>query len=454
MKSIRYFKRILPVIIAVASTVTLWSCRKDSEQVADPYVRFGGNMQELYYDAVGGKTNIDIFTNVKDWRINIMYYTSEESWIDVFDNRGNESGRVTVTVGENGYAGGFREAEIQVVDKTNFVFGSLKILQRPTEAYLELDMNGITSLTMLGKGGEAAVKVRANVPWEAKVVGGSGDWIDFTGQDVGSLNLNVARKGDAGKRSATIRLAMIGTGNDSNFVDPSLRQLGSESYFENAEKKSVAELISHIDAMPGGAGVINDNYYLEAFVTSDRSRKNTPGEAVFVQDDSGRGMQLLFNADDNDFALNDKLVIQLIGATAIRETGSESLLVNMPGKVNVNSRESSQGIAPVVLDNFAQIDQYENTLVTVNPIEFVIPMGTYMNAQESSYGPLPAEDERALPLGDTPRETGIIMRDSKGQTVRLYSSYVFTDKVSTTIQPGSGALTGIVMKRAIATLAR
>ena len=102
------------------------------------------------------------------------------------------------------------------------------------------------------------------------------------------------------------------------------------------------------------------------------------------------------------------------------------------------------------MEDISQLSQYENRLVTLRDVEFVLPYGTLCNINEAvaAYGiEQPAKYQRSADYNDLTLEYGHYLRDGKGRLAKLYTSWSFTERGLHLIPEGTGDITGIVNKR-------
>ena len=107
-------------------------------------------------------------------------------------------------------------------------------------------------------------------------------------------------------------------------------------------------------------------------------------------------------------------------------------------------------VEPVVIDDLTKLPAYENRLVTLRNVEFALPYGTLVNINEGvSYLGIKqgAAYQASADYNDLTIEYGHYLRDAKGNTAKLYTTWSFTERALSMIPEGAGDITGIVNKR-------
>ena len=103
-------------------------------------------------------------------------------------------------------------------------------------------------------------------------------------------------------------------------------------------------------------------------------------------DDGEAGMWIEFeNAEDNVYEEGDKLSIHLYGQKLSIDSYCNSIKLDELASSCVKTVLPGSELTPVVLESFADISKYENRLVTIKDVEFVLPYGTLVNINEAGY---------------------------------------------------------------------
>ena len=163
------------------------------------------------------------------------------------------------------------------------------------------------------------------------------------------------------------------------------------------------------------------------------------------------GLRVEFDdAVDNTYDLNDDVAIHMYGQSIARDTYTNGLKIDGLTSSAVQSAVPGKGVEPIVVEDISQLSQYENRLVTLRDVEFVLPYGTLCNINEAvaAYGiEQPAKYQRSADYNDLTLEYGHYLRDGKGRLAKLYTSWSFTERGLHLIPEGAGDITGIVNKR-------
>lgn len=103
-----------------------------------------------------------------------------------------------------------------------------------------------------------------------------------------------------------------------------------------------------------------------------------------------------------------------------------------------------------MIDDLTRLPEYENRLVTLRNVEFALPYGTLVNINEGvTYLGIRqgAAYQASADYNDLTIEYGHYLRDAKGHTAKLYTTWSFTERALSMIPEGAGDVTGIVNKR-------
>lgn len=471
----RIFLKLKPIAcLFIAAYMSLTACTDDSAQsglycrLEDGRTEFEFDCQGTVYDksgkrytlyeayANGTSPRLSLYSNYDEWRLEPAFKGDEE-WIFMWPNSGAGSGRFFLTVDENTEAS-VRRTEINVISHNSIVY-TFSITQSGAAPVLELDMDGMTRQTVIPEGGEVNLKVRTNTLWKPSVAQGA-SWISFRDKSDDEVTIVAEANPDDDPRSADVVLTMSGSGNEDVSQVFTIVQQGGRSAFSKARKVTVAELLS----LTGGrACTIDENLYVEGWVTSDRTKNNVEqhfisydkvdgryvaavtNRQMWLQDDSGRGICVEFTKDEyNSYSLDDLLTLHVADQsfTIDEQTGTLKLSGIMPAAVK--SATHGSGAAPVSVSSLADMQAYENTLVTLRGVSFAMPYGTLFNTDERFCY---YTDENLAQMDASTRQYPHLLFDSAGNSIRLYTASTFPERHARMIPAGSGDVTGIVTKR-------
>ena len=435
-------RRILPVLFA---TVLCMAC-SDDDTDARPYLHVVDDLYEVNYDVEGGVQDFVMYSSYGHWTLQTTYAEDEE-WLTAWPAEGDGDARFAVKVNKNDRAAS-RQATLNVVVEGESV-ATITFNQSGAEPVLKVDVKE-SGRTVSVKGETFNVGVEANLGWVAELVDpADAAWVtvgDYT--DDMQTFVCAANESDT-PREAKVTIKAYGTSLSQTF---SIHQADRSSAFELAEKVTVAELLAL------GEGKIARNVYVEGTVISDRTTRNYPlayldeytANTMFVEDATG-GLWIEFDdAVDNTYDLNDDVAIHMYGQSIARDTYTNGLKIDGLTSSAVQSAVPGKGVEPIVVEDISQLSQYENRLVTLRDVEFVLPYGTLCNINEAvaAYGiEQPAKYQRSADYNDLTLEYGHYLRDGKGRLAKLYTSWSFTERGLHLIPEGAGDITGIVNKR-------
>lgn len=414
------------------------------------------NALDMAYSVSGCSMRLALFTNMGDWRIETLY-TEDTKWVDVYPARGKNDGRFWLTVDHNatGYS---RVAMVNIIAQDRVV-RTIEISQKPGAASIEVDMDGMTSFAFPIAGADREIRIKSNVGWKPVAEGGAADWISFAEQTEESVKVIVAGNPNEESRQGVVAFVMSGTGNDNVAARIEINQKGQSSNIERAQLKTIAEILAE-----AADGAVKGNVYIEATVVSDPERKNADpvvltwvkedgkepaatlnNRYMWVQDDSGRGLLIEFeDGAQNIYKVGDKLKIHLVEQKLSTDNATGGLKISGITSEEIPETLGTGSVTPVALEDFSQIGQYENTLVTVSPVEFALTMGTYVNVNETVY-----HDTTTDGRIDGPAQYAQVLRDKEGRTMLLYTASSFVDRFKRLIPKGSGSLTALVVKNIV-----
>lgn len=394
MKTIRHDSK-LPLRLGLLLFLTFAgvACSQDETAVEDPYVRFGEEISELSYDRTGGSQDFEMYTNMGDWTIETSFVEDAE-WIDIWPREGHNSGRFTITIGEN--TGAFaRFGTINVVVGGKSV-KSFTVRQTSGDVIFALDM-GNNTLKASAQGSEFNIALLTNIGWKAEVVGDAGSWIEI-GQATDTTQLVSVKPNTGAERTGEIRFTALGTGLESFYTNVYIKQFDQEHDPYNGTRQTIAQIKERLN---NGIGHITENLWVEATVVSDPSLLNFENNQMVVQDESGQGLLIEFaNTKDNIYKLNDKLKLHLYEAEFVQDPVTMGSKLAAFTTNAIFDQSEGEPIQPVEV-SIDRLDDYENTLVKLPDVEFAVPLGTLYNSQEDQYDQTGAGSVNARPSPTT-----------------------------------------------------
>ena len=295
--------------------------------------------------------------------------------------------------------------------------------------------------------------VEANIDWVAELVDpADASWITVGEFTPTSQTFVCAANPGSEPREARVRIAAYGTSVSCVFT---VTQPDMSSAFEEAEKVTIAELLAM------GEGKIARNVYVEGSVISDRATRNYPvayspgggthvNNTMFIQDETA-GLWIEFDDEaDNLYDLNQVVTVHMYGQHIERDVYTNGLKIAGLSSTAVPSAAAGTPVEPVVIDDLTRLPEYENRLVTLRNVEFALPYGTLVNINEGvTYLGIRqgAAYQASADYNDLTIEYGHYLRDAKGHTAKLYTTWSFTERALSMIPEGAGDVTGIVNKR-------
>lgn len=410
------------------------------------------SLETAFYN--GGGERLCLRSNMGAWRIEPLYAEDSE-WVDLWPDHGTDDGRFYLAVDRNLTAYS-RVATLNIIAEGRIV-QTILVKQKPGTPSIQIDMDGLTSFTLPTKGASRTIRIASNIGWKPVAEDDAGSWISFANQTENSVDVIVSENPDEDVRTGKVSFVMVGTGNEGVKADIEIKQKGQRSSFDRATKRSIADVLAEL----GPDGSISGNVYVEASVVSDPLTLNFDpayisystnliptlnNRLMWVQDDSGRGLLVEFlDAAYNTYLFNDKLKLHLVDQRVITDEKLGTRKISGVTSDEIPGNEPGTGVEPLRLADLSSLDNYENTLVRIENVEFAVPMGTYVNIDERQYAK--SSDKG---LRDSPRQYAHLLRDAAGNTVPLYSTSSFTEKFSRLIPRGSGSVTAIVTKNIVA----
>ena len=430
----RLCRRWMVPAAGILAALALDSCKDD--ETGEFYLRLYDSPEALVLDQNGGRQEFVLHTNVGDWQVR-PEFDEDLSWMEIWPMKGRDDGRFTIEVKANKTAFD-RLCDLQIVSGGKVV-QIIPVRQQGAEPSLVLDFSADCK-RVSATGETFDIGVIANTGWKAEVLGDASGWIHLTEATEQSQSILVDKNETDGERTGVIRFSAPQT---SLSVTLQVLQFDPATDFAYAQKTDIAALLAKV---PSG-GEITDNLYIEAYVISNRAKCAFDAKTMFVQDASGHGLWIEFSSEkENTYNLNDCLTLHMYGSVFQVEQPSTAMKVVNFTASSVKKQEASQGIEPIRVASLAELADYENTLVRLEKVEFVMPYGTYVNIDEDYYGKTNGSPG-AAEFNDGTSEYGHFLRDTKGNLAKLYTSIKFMDRFAALMPEGSGPLTGIVIKR-------
>ena len=405
--------------------------------------------------AEGGVKEISFFSRAGHWEIEAD--ETSASWIDIWPSYGDDNGRTTLTVKAIDDAYG-RESTLNIVTADGIV-GQIFVKQLGLAPYIQTDLSS-PKLRVDIVGTPITIAITSNVKWEATIDEGK-EWISLGETTSSSQQFLFADNTNCPKRSGLISFRMIG--GDYSISIP-VEQMDGNTIFENAELITISRLLDEVQ-LTDNRYEVEANYAIEGWITSDFEHQNLPDSVLYVQDASGRGLKFILknksefltpsSEQTGWYAQNRKIAIHMIGAEFQKDSEGNLCVVDFTAS-SVKSSSEEQPNAPlsVELTDLTELSQYDNTLVRIDPVEFVTPYGGYApfyegagNSEESTESEWiknVKEGYRAI----FPYHTLAIhlVRDRKGNVAKLYFQRSFTQMYARNLPSGAGSLTALASK--------
>lgn len=436
---------------AVVSAALGTSCEKDETQ--EKYVCILDNdrngIREVSFDTAGGTQDFLMYSNYGSWKL-VPTYEEDLEWLSFWPTEGVGDARFSAMVAKNKTAYQ-RHGTLNVVVDGEPV-ATIRFSQTGAEPTLTVNVKE-SGRTVSAKGETFTVGVEANIDWVAELVDpADASWITVGEFTPTSQTFVCAANPGSEPREARVRIAAYGTSVSCVFT---VTQPDMSSAFEEAEKVTIAELLAM------GEGKIARNVYVKGSVISDRATRNYPvayspgggthvNNTMFIQDETA-GLWIEFDDEaDNLYDLNQVVTVHMYGQHIERDVYTNGLKIAGLSSTAVQSAAAGTPVEPVVIDDLTRLPEYENRLVTLRNVEFALPYGTLVNINEGvTYLGIRqgAAYQASADYNDLTIEYGHYLRDAKGHTAKLYTTWSFTERALSMIPEGAGDVTGIVNKR-------
>lgn len=426
-------------VAAVATAVASLLCSCESKDVEGSSVAIVDDLYQIEYTEEGGIQAFVVYSDVGDWELKPTYEEDWE-WITAWPASGRDDARFSVKVDENKSAYP-RTCDLNMVAGGRIV-ATITFNQKGAAPYMKVTYSADTKVVS-SLGEQFKIKVEANIDWSVDIPADA-DWLSLAEKTDTYQIFDVKENPLDSERETTVTFAATGT----SLVHPLvIRQAKPSESFHESRLVTIADVL---EMTGGGAGTVNENVYVEAYVVSDCTCGNFPAAQMCVQDGSGKGLCIEFDDEDsNDYPLNSKLTIHLFGMSASLDRETKAPKFGNFSRTMIMKTEESDGIAPVALDDVSTIGDHEYCLVELRDMEYVLPYGTYLNINETvlnnDYGTY--DIAPSLPFCERNNEYVHLLRDASGNTVQLYTWHKSVFRAARMIPEGTGSIRGVVMRR-------
>ncbi|WP_288238080.1 DUF5689 domain-containing protein [uncultured Alistipes sp.] len=448
------FNILRPKALLLAAVVAAGCSDDDTAGGGEMTFLGGDNLFEC--PAEGGTKDISFFSRSGHWEI--VADDPAASWIDVWPAYGDDNGRTTLTVQPVGDAYG-REMTFDI-RTAHGVAGQIRVKQAGLTPEIKTNLTS-SKIRVDIAGTPVTVGITSNVKWEAAVDEGD-TWISLGETTETSQQFLFTDNTGQPKRTGQISFRMVG---GDYKVSVPVEQMDGNTSFEHAETVTIARLLSEVQLDAEGRFELEENYAVEGWITSDFERKNLPDSVLYVQDASGRGIKFILK-DKNEFlspsaeqrgwyAQNRKVAIHMYAAELRNDAEGNLCVIDFAASsVKRSTDEAPATPVAVALNDMGDLSQYANTVVRIDPVEFVTPYGGYApffekdgnneETTETEWVKNVKAGYRALFPYHTLAPQ--LVRDTKGNVVKLYFLRSFTEMYARNLPAGSGALTALVTK--------
>lgn len=403
----------------------------------------------------GGTKAFAFYSRAGHWQI--AADEAGASWIDVWPAYGDDNGRTTLTVAPIDDAYG-REVTLDIRTAQGVV-GQIRVRQAGLEPFIRPNLTSPRIRADI-TGTPVTVEVTSNVRWEATVDEGA-EWISLGESTPDSQQFLFTDNTDLPKRTGQVSFRMVG---GDYAVSVPVEQMDGNTSFEHAETVTIARLLDEVRLDADGRFELEANYAVEGWITSDFDHRNLPDTILCMQDASGQGLRFALKdkaefltpgaGQQGWFDTGRKIAVHLVGAEFREDTEGNLSIVDFAASSVKSSTDETAAALAVHLDDLSSLGQYPNTLVRIDPVEFVNPYGGYAPFYEKEgNSPETTETEwvknvKAGYKAVFPYHTLAprLLRDSHGNVVKVWFLRSFTDMYSRNLPEGSGALTALVTK--------
>lgn len=426
-------------VAAVATAVASLLCSCESKDAEGSSVAIVDDLYQIEYTEEGGIQAFVVYSDVGDWELKPTYEEDWE-WITAWPASGRDDARFSVKVDENKSAYP-RTCDLNMVAGGRIV-ATITFNQKGAAPTMKVTYSADTKVVS-SLGEQFKIKVEANIDWSVDIPADA-DWLSLAEKTDTYQIFDVKENPLDSERETTVTFVATGTPLAHPLV---VRQAKPSESFHESRLVTIADVL---EMTGGGAGTVNENVYVEAYVVSDCTCGNFPAAQMCVQDGSGKGLCIEFDDEDsNDYPLNSKLTIHLFGMSASLDRETKAPKFGNFSRTMIMKTEESDGIAPVALDDVSTIGDHEYCLVELRDMEYVLPYGTYLNINETvlnaDYGTY--DIAPSLPFCERNNEYVHLLRDASGNTVQLYTWHESVFRAARMIPEGTGSIRGVVMRR-------
>ena len=430
-------RRTAAAMAVMLTAVFVSSC--ESKDVEGSTVTIVDDLYEVDFTAAGGTQSFIVYSDVGDWELKPTYEEDWE-WITAWPASGRNDARFSIKVDENKSAYP-RTCDLHIVANGK-IAATITFNQDGAEPYLELLYSNETKLAS-SLGEEFKIKVSSNIDWSAEIPEDAG-WLTL-GEHTDEYQIFAVEENTLEQeRTTTVTFSAPGASLSKTLT---VKQAKPSESFHESRKVSIADILAMTG---GGAGTVEENVYVEAYVVSDYTSGNFPPACMCVQDESGKGLCIEFDDESsNDYALNSKLTIHLYGMSASVDSENGAPVFDNFTRTMIMKNEESTGIAPIEIDDVSTISDHEYCLVKLRNVEYVVPYGTYLNINETALNADYAgyDITNSLPFSEKNNEYVQLLRDAYGNVTQLYTFHSFIYRASRMVPEGTGDITGVVMRR-------
>lgn len=435
--NIRGFAMAAAATIATAVATLLCSC--ESKDAEGSSVAIVDDLYRIEYSEEGGIQAFVVYSDVGDWELKPTYEEDWE-WITAWPASGRNDARFSVKVDENKSAYP-RTCDLNMVAGGRIV-ATITFNQKGAAPSMEVTYSADTKVVS-SLGEQFKIKVEANIDWSVNIPT-EADWLSLAEKTDTYQIFEVKENPLDSERSTTVTFVATGTALAHPLI---VKQAKPSESFHESRLVTIADVLAMTG---GGAGTVNENVYVEAYVVSDCTCGNFPAAQMFVQDGSDKGLCIEFDDEDsNDYPLNSKLTIHLFGMSASLDGETKAPKFDNFSRTMIMKTEESDGIDPIAIDDVSTIGNHENCLVELRNVEYVLPYGTYLNINETvlnnDYGTY--DITPSLPFCERNNEYVHLLRDASGNTTQLYTWYMSVFRAARMIPDGTGNIRGVVMRR-------
>ena len=449
------FDMFRPKALLLVAALAAAGC-SDDETSGGGELTFRGDDNRFECPAEGGTKEIAFFSRTGHWEIVPADETA--SWVDAWPAYGDDNGRTTLTVEAIDDAYG-RELVLNIVT-AHGVTGQILVKQAGLTPVIKPNLTSPRIRADIA-GTPVTVEITSNVKWEATVDEGNA-WISLGETTETSQQFLFTDNTNQPKRTGQVSFRMVG---GDYYVSVPVEQMDGNTSFETAETVTIARLLSEVQPSADGRFELEANYAVEGWITSDFEHRNMPDSVLYMQDASGRGLKFVLK-DKSEFltpsterqgwyAQNRKIAVHMVGAEFHEDAEGNLCVVDFAASsVKRSTDETPATPVAVVLGDMGGLAQYGNTVVRIDPVEFVTPYGGYAPFYEKEgNNEETTETEWVKNVKDGYRAlfpyhtlAPHLVRDKQGNTVKLYFQRSFTQMYAKNLPAGSGALTALVTK--------